>query len=393
MAPMPSPSALMPTLALCCGCAGALPTPTTEAELRTRARQALDALVDDSDVPGIGYSVVTHDRVLFEGYAGVMDASRRAKVTRDTAFMAYSTTKALTALVVLQLVERGVLSLDAPLSTYFDAHPYGGALTLRMLLAHTAGVPNPMPLDWFFVEGERMDRDAALRRVLAGSDELADPPGAVHRYSNLGYWLIERAVEAATGRPYAEVVSEQVFTPLGIRNGAGFELPPPGQLATGHSRKWTFETPVFYLLTPSRYWAEPADGWSRFERLASHGLAYGGLYTTVPAFAAVCADLLRPESKLLGSSAKATLFAPQHTKDGEPTGEALGWVLGELETARYVGKQGGGIGFHGNVRIYPELGIGSVVFANATRVSPGPIDELSDGLDAPFVQMRGTTGG
>ena len=59
----------------------------------------------------------------------------------------------------------------------------------------------------------------------------------------------------------------------------------------------------------------------------------------------------------------------------------LGWVQGSLGGARYVGKQGGGLGFHGNVRIYPERGIATVLLANRTEIAPGPIDARSDALD------------
>jgi hypothetical protein len=59
-------------------------------------------------------------------------------------------------------------------------------------------------------------------------------------------------------------------------------------------------------------------------------------------------------------------------------------VTGELDGVRYFGKQGGGLGFHGNVRVYPKLGVATVLLANRTEISPGPIDARSDAIDAGF---------
>lgn len=355
-------------------------TPHTDGTLR--------ALVHEHWAPGIAYMVVTPDAVMYRGRAGVVDADTGQPVTDNTLFMGYSTTKALTSIVVMQLVESGQLELDAPLSRHVADHPYGDALTLRMLLAHTGGVPNPMPLDWFFVEGEPVDREAALAQVLADHPKLSNPPGSAHGYTNLGYWLLERAIEHAAGKPYAEVVRERVLAPLGIAaEDATFELPSEARLARGHLRKWSWQTPVFYLLSPWRYWDRAVNGWSRFKRLRCHGLAYGGLYVTPSAWGAILSDLLRRDGRLLSAASKQALFAPQSTRDGRATGEALGWVLGELSGVRYVGKQGGGLGFHGNLRLYPDLGIATVVFANATRVSAGPVDTLSDRLDGPIVDF------
>ena len=57
----------------------------------------------------------------------------------------------------------------------------------------------------------------------------------------------------------------------------------------------------------------------------------------------------------------------------------------------YFGKQGGGLGFHGNVRMYPSIDLATVFFANATEVSPGPVDARSDALDGPVVRWRGAS--
>ena len=122
-------------------------------------------------------------------------------------------------------------------------------------------------------------------------------------------------------------------------------------------------------------------------RVLPHGRAYGGLFSTAEALALVLQDLLRDDSRLLSADTKRSLFTRQKSDDG-PIDMTLGWVIGELAGARYFGKQGGGLGFHGNLRLYPDLCLGTVFLSNRTELAPGPIDARSDALDAAFVMAR-----
>lgn len=120
-------------------------------------------------------------------------------------------------------------------------------------------------------------------------------------------------------------------------------------------------------------------------RVESLGRGYGGLWSSASALAAVLQDLLRVRPKLLSASARDQMLTEQRTSDGKPTASTLGWVIGELNGVRDFGKQGGGLGFHGNARIYPELGLATLLLCNRTELTPGPIDARSDVLDAALV--------
>ncbi len=349
----------------------------------------LDAMVRAGELPGAQYLAVTEDAVLRDAHAGLADAASARPMTRDTLQMAYSVTKAITAVAVMQLVDQGKLALDAPLSATVPDHPYGDAITIRMLLAHTAGVPNPMPLDWFAVEGEALDRRARLRALLAKHDRLASGPGAKYGYTNLGYWLLEEAIERASGEDYGAYVEAHVFGVLGVgRDAATFDLPPADRLAVGHARRWHPMNALLWAMTPSRYWAEPSGAWSRARRLVPHGRAYGGLYCSAAALAPVLQDLLKDAPTLLSPASRDALFVEARTTGGEGVDGGLGFVLGELEGVPYAGKQGGGFGSHGNVRLYRSIGLATVFLANRTEIAPGPIDARSDALDRALVRER-----
>jgi D-alanyl-D-alanine carboxypeptidase len=363
-------------------------TPVVEANPVAQARGTLQRMIRSHELPGAQYVVVSATQTLADLHLGTADAASARPMQRDTLQLTYSVTKALTAVAVLQLIERGALELDRPLSDYYPAHPYGPDVTLRRLLAHTSGVPNPMPLDWFALEHEPLDRHARLVALLQRHPKLKAEPGSKYLYTNLGYWLLEALIEVASGQDYADYMNEHVFAPVGVTPAeAGFELPPESVAAVGHTRQLSPMTLVLRALTPGRYWDTPHGGWSRAARLRPHGRAYGGLYSNAGALGRVLQDLLRPDSRLLSAAGRARLFEPQHTRDGQPGVGALGWVIGELDGARYFGKQGGGLGFHGNLRIYPELNLATVLLANRTELTPSPIDARSDALDAGFVRL------
>ncbi|MDE2250066.1 MAG: beta-lactamase family protein [Gammaproteobacteria bacterium] len=148
-------------------------------------------------VPGIQYVAVDRNGVLRECHAGCADLATRRPMTADTTMMAFSMSKTVTALATLQLLDRGALSLDVPLARFVPWQPYGPDVTIRQLLCHTAGIPNPLPLRWVHPAGdaafeERAHLDAVLRR----HPRLASPPGTRYAYANIGYWLLGDATRA-----------------------------------------------------------------------------------------------------------------------------------------------------------------------------------------------------
>lgn len=353
------------------------------------ARDALLRMRDAGSLVGAQYLAVRAAETLVDVQIGATDAATSRPMERATWQMAYSITKAITAIATLRLADARALSLDQPLSHYVPGHPYGDAVRVRQLLAHTAGVPNPAPLSWFTIEGEPHDRKGRMQQLLRAHPRLTATPGSRYRYTNLGYWLLEEVIEAASGMDFAEYVQRQIFDPVGTAHLVGFAPPDKEQMAVGHAARLRPLGLVLRALTPARYWTRSAGRWRRAARVIPFGRGYGGLFCPAAALAPVLADLLQPRPKLLSASSRDEMFQPQRITEGSLTGEALGWVCSTLGRARYFGKQGGGLGFHGNVRVYPDLGLATVLLANVTEVSAGPIDRRSDAIDSLLVDPRG----
>jgi CubicO group peptidase (beta-lactamase class C family) len=158
----------------------------------------LEQLLKDGRVPGLAYALIRDGKVVETRGVGVRDTSTGVAVDQDTIFEAASLSKPVFAYAVLQLVDAGVLSLDAPLAKYVPDYvrddPRAASITVRNVLDHTTGLPNwrskSTPLKTYFQPGERFS------------------------YSGEGYVWLQRVVEAVTGEPIDDVMTRMVFAPL-----------------------------------------------------------------------------------------------------------------------------------------------------------------------------------
>jgi len=167
---------------------------------------------------------VVHQAAFGERIAGGSDP-----VESSDRFRIASISKLVTAIVALQLVEDGTLTLDDPVGDVLVRHlglgnydPDVAGLTLRRLLSHTAGFPQHENM--FFSNGATSCVDAAtqgLSRSVASTTSF--------RYSNMSYCVIGILIEAVTGKTYERVVHERLLTPLGIggmRISSTYDLGP-----------------------------------------------------------------------------------------------------------------------------------------------------------------------
>ena len=208
----------------------------------------------------------------------------------------------------------------------------------------------------------------ALARVLRENPDLSSEPGHTYRYGNIGYWLLGEIVEQTTGRSYAEYMRENVLTPLGLtRREIDFTIAEPAIHANGYLARYSFLNLAKGLVMDREFWGGYEGDWLRFERHHLDGPAFGGMIGTARGFSRFLQDQLRPTSVLLGSDAKRMLGARQVNAAGEPIPMMLGWHVGETDGVVYLFKEGGGGGFHSEMRLYPTRGIGTVVIVNATE--------------------------
>jgi CubicO group peptidase (beta-lactamase class C family) len=332
-----------------------------------RARARLDAIVAAGELPGIQYVVVGPDSTLFEGAAGWADLAARRPLEPATTMMAYSMTKTITAAAVLQLVERGALALDSPVKALLPDVPYGDRLTIRHLLAQTSGIPNPIPLRWVHLPQEHAayDERAMLARRLAENPRLRFAPGERYAYSNLSYWLLGRVVEKASGVPYQEYVRANVFDRLRVPPAEiGFAIADRGSHAKGYLPRWSWQNLLRPFLVDGKFVGEYEGSWLHVEDAYLDGAAFGGIVASARAMGSFLRDQLAAESVVLGPQARALFFERQRGRAGELVETTLGWHVAP-GGAEYLFKEGGGAGFHAEMRLDRSARVGSVAIANS----------------------------
>jgi len=156
------------------------------------AADALRRILRDtgmSHTPGLQVVVVDAAGVVFEHHQGLANIGFERSMVGPSTLMAYSMSKTITAAAVLQLVSAGQVELDRSVSRYLPRQPYGDTITVRQLLSHTAGIPNPLPLRWVHpvADSASFDEQEALSTVLSRHGALKSKPGARFAYSNIGY--------------------------------------------------------------------------------------------------------------------------------------------------------------------------------------------------------------
>jgi D-alanyl-D-alanine carboxypeptidase len=336
------------------------------------AAQFLTDQVEAGRTPSVQYRFVGPDAVLFRHDAGVADVITREPVSSTTTYNGFSMTKTFTAAAILQLVERGALTLDESATRYLPDFPYPAEITIRQLLSHSAGIPNPIPLGWIHLREEHasFDRDEFFRAIFERHGKVKAKPNVRFGYSNLGYVLLGRIIEHLSGRSYEQYITEHILEPIGLApEELGFVLHTSRQ-ATGYHRRNSFSYFVLGLfLDKSKYMQPAANGWRAFRPYYLNGAAYGGLIGTADGFARYVQALLDPDGGLLSEESRRTLFSENVLHGGKPSGMSLSWFTGELNGHACYAHAGGGGGYYAELRVYPGLGRGSVIFFNRSGMS------------------------
>jgi CubicO group peptidase (beta-lactamase class C family) len=187
-----------------------------------RVREIFQDSFESGAELGASLHVIVDGRPVIDLWGGFADAAKTRPWERDTLANVYSTTKGITAIAALQLVECGELELDAPVARYWPefAQAGKGDIPVRMLLSHQAGLPavarplSPSDLyDWKTMTAALAEQAPWWR------------PGSAHGYHAITYgWLVGELVRRASGLSIGRYVREHIAVPLGAEFWIG--LPP-----------------------------------------------------------------------------------------------------------------------------------------------------------------------
>jgi serine beta-lactamase-like protein LACTB, mitochondrial len=333
--------------------AAALQVPPASGSLPPQTARAIEALIGarmtQLGVPGLAAAVVSHEQVVWAAPFGMADLENGVSVRTTTSFRLASLSKPITAVAVLQLVERGKIDLDAPVQRYVASMPEKPwPVTIRQLLGHLGGIRH-------YKDGEFANtrRYASVTEGLAifRDDPLAHPPGTKFLYTSYGYNLLGAAVEGASGESYLDYVRRNVFEPAGM-----FGARDDDQRALIPHRAQG------YVKTPS--------GDLRNSELAdtSNKLPGGGLAASAEDVARFAMALTG--GVLLDRASLARMLTRQATKDGKPVGYGMGFFLTDRGGIREAWHTGGQQRVSNVVYLQPDRHVGVVLLSNLEGIGP-----------------------
>lgn len=226
-----------------------IPAQTAPAPDRLARWGALTRLLDEraptDQVVGASAVLVEGGRIAARHHYGLADRMRGEHVGERTIFHYASITKTLTAVAIMQLRDRGLLTLHDAVTRYLPElrqlhDPYGALdrITIHMLLSHSAGFQNPT---WPYTEGKAWQpfeptRWAQLVAMMP-YQELLFEPGTRYGYSNPTFIYLARIIEQLTGDPWGTYVQKNIFAPLGMTRS--YFGATPYHLAADRSANYT----------------------------------------------------------------------------------------------------------------------------------------------------------
>lgn len=194
-----------------------------------------------TEQPGCTVTLAHRGRVVLELALGQADIRAGTRLTPRHVFRVASHSKSFTAAGILLLRDRGRLTLDDAAGRHVEGlHPDVASATLAQLLSHSAGLVRDGrdANQWMgrrpFLDARELQADLAVQPTL--------PAGTRFKYSNHGYALLGRVIEAVTGEAYARWITREVVRASGLEatwpDMPAEGLPAGAPLACGHTLKW-----------------------------------------------------------------------------------------------------------------------------------------------------------
>ncbi len=318
-----------------------LPLPAQDSAVESIA-QRLQAAIDKHTIPGLSCAVMKKGKLVFsEGY-GFADLENDVPATAATVYRLASISKPVTAVLIMQLAERGELDLDADVSTLVPEWPKKQwPVTCRQLLAHLGGVRH---YKRFEGESTRRYRDQVLALKRFSADPLLHEPGTEYTYSTFGFNLLAAVVETRHQLTFGEAVRELIAGPA--------HAPTLQDDDQRRLIKWRAQG---YVLRGTRLQNSKLMD-------SSYKLGGGGLCASAPDLARFAQALM--DNRLLGPDTRKAMWTEQHTTAGKPVGYALGFGVRQVRGKRVVQHGGAQSRVSTMLCMLPDEQVAVVIMAN-----------------------------
>lgn len=299
--------------------------------------------------------IAKNKRITYFKQYGLANRQFGVPIKENTLFAIASITKLYTAILILQLQEKGKLNLDSSLYTYApDLLPKNNrAITVRQLLTHVSGLPNEATSAY---ESRYSIKDFIYKNI---KDTLLSKPGQRYKYSNVNFILLGCIIEQITKKSWIAVLNEEVVKPLNLTHTGVIKTDSViKNLAYGYHNYAFGDLPAKPLKN---------DGFVYMENYATAG----AIYTTPQELFKLHLALIN--NLILSASSTKVLFGPQtsigkidHTDYYVAFGGYVGnkRLKGHDKPVRAVERTGNINGFNTTYIQLPDSGVTLIIFCN-----------------------------
>ena len=340
-------------------------------------------------MPGLSISVVKNGETIYAEGFGSRDLEKNLPATPDTLYGIGSITKSFVAIAIMQLVEKGELGLDDPVSmhTPMKIGMKEKPIKIHNLLTHSLGVPSLATSSVAFYKSVGFDTGIPFgspedfyRLINGAQGEVVDEPGKRFFYHNAAWRILGNIVQEKTGTPFHRYIKENIMNPIGMTRS-------------------TLDTAVFNndpdRITP--YWKKP-DGSVNPTKFPypnpednlpfSFIAAAGGITSSAKEMAKYMNTLIAKNSLISQDSFEKMQTLHIHRPDGYhgETGYGYGLsIIPDFHGRKLVAHGGSILVSTAHMSLVPEEGLGVMIMGNSAKLAYEAINEsilaLLMGLD------------
>lgn len=306
-------------------------------------------------VPGVSVAVAKGSVIVWSKGYGKVDLENDVPAKPTTVYRLASVSKSITAVAVMQLVEKGKIDLDVPIQKYVPSFPQKKyPITTRQLLGHLSGVRHYSGEDEF-----NMKEYGSLSESLEifQNDTLLHKPETRLTYTTYGYVLLGVIVEAASGISFTDYLQKNIFKPAGMTESSADE-------------------PLEIIHQRTRFY-DVDDGKLHNARYINSSFRWpgGGLLSSAEDLARFLMAL--QHGKLLQRVTLQQMTTSLKTTDGKSTHYGLGWIVGLSQHPEVIWHGGVQPGATTAIAMIPQKDLSVVVLTNLGTLGGGEIDTVT----------------
>lgn len=237
--------------------------------------------------------IANKNEILYKAAFGKSNVEKDIQNEESTRFAIGSVTKQFTAVAILMLQEKGMLSIQDKISKHLKLPFYMDNVSIENLLNHTSGIPN-------YISKNICLHPDSIYSFLLNQKSLEFPVNTKHEYSNSGYFLLGEIIAKLSGMKYCDFMQKYIFDPLKMNN-------------TWVYQGVEFERAIAYT-----------ENWEKNDYLMS--TADGGILSNVEDLHLW--NLALTENKLISEESKLLMFTPLELENGKNCDYGFGWNIG-----------------------------------------------------------------